>query len=84
MVRFLPLLLTLPLAARPGSQSPRSRPRRRAHGRRGHGWHYQWVPMQFIGAAEAMPGDKYDFAPTQGEFKEGEDFRPAGEARVIF
>ena len=30
---------------------------------------YQWVPAQFIGAAEAMPEDKYDFAPTQGEFK---------------
>ncbi len=30
---------------------------------------YQWVPMQFIGVAEAMPADKYDFAPSQGEFK---------------
>ncbi len=30
---------------------------------------YQWVPMQFIGAAEAMPADKFDWAPTQGEFK---------------
>jgi uncharacterized damage-inducible protein DinB len=30
---------------------------------------YQWVPMQFIGAAEAMPEDKFDWAPTQGEFK---------------
>lgn len=30
---------------------------------------YQWVPSQFISAAEAMPEDKYDWAPTQGEFK---------------
>jgi uncharacterized damage-inducible protein DinB len=30
---------------------------------------YQWVPMQFIGAAEAMPADKFDWAPTQGEYK---------------
>jgi uncharacterized damage-inducible protein DinB len=30
---------------------------------------YQWVPGQFIGAAEAMPEEKYDWAPTQGEFK---------------
>ncbi len=30
---------------------------------------YQWVPAQFIGAAEAMPEDKFDWAPTQGEFK---------------
>jgi hypothetical protein len=30
---------------------------------------YQWVPMQIIGAAEAMPEDKFDWAPTQGEFK---------------
>jgi uncharacterized damage-inducible protein DinB len=30
---------------------------------------YQWVPGQFISAAEAMPDDKYDWAPTSGEFK---------------
>jgi uncharacterized damage-inducible protein DinB len=30
---------------------------------------YQWVPAQVIGAAEAMPEDKYNWAPTQGEFK---------------
>ncbi len=30
---------------------------------------YQWVPAQFIGAAEAMPEDKFDWAPTTGEFK---------------
>jgi hypothetical protein len=27
------------------------------------------IETQFIPAAEAMPGDKYDFAPTNGEFK---------------
>jgi hypothetical protein len=30
---------------------------------------YQLVTDQFTGAAEAMPEDKYDWAPTQGEFK---------------
>jgi uncharacterized damage-inducible protein DinB len=30
---------------------------------------YQWVSAQFMGAAEAMPEDKFDWAPTQGEFK---------------
>jgi len=27
------------------------------------------VEGEFVSAAEAMPDDKYDFAPTQGEFK---------------
>ena len=35
---------------------------------------YQWVPGQFISAAEAMPEDKFDWAPTQGEFKEARTF----------
>ncbi len=35
---------------------------------------FQWVPAQFISAAEAMPEDKYDWAPTQGEFKEARTF----------
>lgn len=35
---------------------------------------YQWVPGQFISAAEAMPEDKFDWAPTQGEFKEVRTF----------
>lgn len=30
---------------------------------------FAWVPGQFIPAAEAMPEDKYDWAPTAGEFK---------------
>ncbi|MBL0210552.1 MAG: DinB family protein [Holophagaceae bacterium] len=30
---------------------------------------FQWVPGQFLAAADAMPEDKYDWAPTQGEFK---------------
>ncbi len=27
------------------------------------------LQMEVVGAAEAMPADKYDFAPTQGDFK---------------
>src|SRR5438874_8054093 len=27
------------------------------------------VEKEFVGAADAMPEDKYDFAPTNGEFK---------------
>jgi hypothetical protein len=27
------------------------------------------IEQEFVSAAEAMPEDKYDFAPTQGEFK---------------
>ena len=30
---------------------------------------YQWVSGQFMGAAEAMPAEKYHWAPTHGEFK---------------
>ena len=30
---------------------------------------YQRVSSQFIGAAEAMPEAKYDWAPTQGDYK---------------
>ena len=30
---------------------------------------YAWVEAQFVPAAEAMPEEKYDFAPTEGEFK---------------
>lgn len=30
---------------------------------------YAWVEGQFVPAAEAMPEDKFDFAPTGGEFK---------------
>ena len=30
---------------------------------------FQWVSGQFIPAADAMPEDKYDWAPTTGEFK---------------
>lgn len=35
---------------------------------------FQWVPAQFISAADAMPENKYDWAPTQGEFKEARTF----------
>jgi hypothetical protein len=30
---------------------------------------YQWAVGPFIDAAEAMPEDKFDWAPSQGEFK---------------
>src|ERR1035438_2268979 len=64
---FLSLLLALPLAAQvPASAAtPAAEP---TVGAAMDGT-YQWVPMQFIGAAEAMPADKFDWAPTQGEFK---------------
>jgi hypothetical protein len=31
--------------------------------------HWKFVAAEFISAADAMPEDKYDFAPTNGEFK---------------
>src|SRR5438270_428472 len=31
--------------------------------------HLNAVERQFVSAADAMPEDKYDFAPTNGEFK---------------
>ena len=31
--------------------------------------HWKFVATSFISAADAMPEDKYDFAPTNGEFK---------------
>lgn len=31
--------------------------------------HWKFVAGEFIAAADAMPEDKYDFAPTNGEFK---------------
>jgi uncharacterized damage-inducible protein DinB len=63
----LALLLTLPLAA----QAPASKPAPVADPTVGVAMDgtYQWVVGQFMGAAEAMPDDKFDFAPTQGEFK---------------
>jgi uncharacterized damage-inducible protein DinB len=60
---ILSLLLTLPLAAQ--APAPMAEP---TVGAAMDGT-YQFVPMQFIGAAEAMPEGKFDWAPTQGEFK---------------
>jgi uncharacterized damage-inducible protein DinB len=63
---FLSLLLALPLAAQaPAPAAPVAEPTVGA----AMDATYQWVPMQFIGAAEAMPADKFDWAPTQGEYK---------------
>jgi hypothetical protein len=67
---FLSLLLALPLAAQaPAPKAPV--PVAAAEPTVGAAMDgtYQWVPAQFISAAEAMPEDKYDWVPTQGEFK---------------
>jgi uncharacterized damage-inducible protein DinB len=43
---------------------------------------------EFVSAAEAMPEDKYDFAPTQGDFKGvrtfGEQVKHVAEANAYF
>lgn len=36
--------------------------------------HMQWMEQSFIPAAEAMPGDKFFWAPTSGEFKQVRTF----------
>jgi uncharacterized damage-inducible protein DinB len=64
---FLSLLLALPLTAQ--TQAPVAAPAAEPTVGAAMDGTYQWVPMQFIGAAEAMPEDKFDWAPTQGEFK---------------
>lgn len=66
--KLFALLLALPLAAQapaPKVPAPASEP---TVGLAMDGT-YQWVPAQFIGAGEAMPEDKFDWAPSQGEFK---------------
>jgi hypothetical protein len=65
---ILSLLIALPLAAQapaPKAPVPAAEP---AVGVAMDGA-YQAVVGQFAGAAEAMPEDKYHWAPTQGEFK---------------
>jgi hypothetical protein len=46
------------------------------------------VETEFVSAADAMPGDKYDFAPTQGEFKGvrtfGEQIKHVTEANLYY
>ena len=64
---FLSLLLALPLTAQ--APAPTAAPAPEPTVGVAMDSTYQWVPMQFIGAAEAMPADKFDWAPTQGEFK---------------
>ena len=66
----LALLLALPLAAQAPAPKPVA-PAPAAELTVGAAMDatYQWVPMQFIGAAEAMPEDKFDWAPTLGEYK---------------
>ncbi len=68
----LALLLALPLAAQsPAAKTPAPAPAPAAEPTVGVAMDgtYQWVVGQFMSAAEAMPDDKFDFAPTQGEFK---------------
>ncbi len=70
--KLVALLLALPLAAQaPAPKAPAAPPAPAAEPTVGAAMDgtYQWVPMQFIGAAEAMPEDKFDWAPSQGEFK---------------
>lgn len=35
---------------------------------------WSWIERDFISAADAMPEEKYSFAPTQGEFKGARSF----------
>jgi uncharacterized damage-inducible protein DinB len=46
------------------------------------------MEQEFVSAAEAMPENKYDFAPTQGEFKGvrtfGEQVKHVAEANTYF
>lgn len=66
--KVLSLLLALPLAAQ-APKAPAPAPAAEPSVGAAMDGTYQWVPMQFIGAAEAMPEDKFDWAPSQGEFK---------------
>ena len=66
---ILALLLALPLTAQ--APAPKAAPAPAAEPTVGAAMDgtYQWVPAQFIGAAEAMPEDKFNWTPSQGEFK---------------
>jgi uncharacterized damage-inducible protein DinB len=79
-IATLSLLLALPLAAQapaPKAATPLTEPTVGA----AMDFTYLWVPPQVISAAEAMPADKFDWAPTQGEFKGVKTF--AQEVRHI-
>ncbi|MFN7957114.1 MAG: DinB family protein [Holophagaceae bacterium] len=68
--KLFALLLALPLAAQ-APTAPAPAPASAAEPTVGAAMDatYQFVPAQFIGAAEAMPDEKFNWAPTQGEFK---------------
>lgn len=78
-MRTMPLMLALALAAPLAAQEMAAKPAEQAAAKPapkteatvGTAFNstYQWVAGQFMGAADAMPEDKFDFAPTQGEFK---------------
>jgi len=65
----LALLLALPLAAQAPAPKPAPAPAAEPTVGVAMDGTYQWVVGQFMGAAEAMPEEKFDWAPTQGEFK---------------
>jgi len=72
------LLFTCALAARPsltlGQDTGTSKPAKPAVGTpvapaEAYGKLLSLMEKEFVSAAEAMPDDKFDFAPTAGEFK---------------
>jgi uncharacterized damage-inducible protein DinB len=65
---ILSALLALPLSAQSATPKPPAPVAEPTVGLAMDGT-YQWVSGQFMGAADAMPEDKYDWAPTQGDFK---------------
>lgn len=76
-MRPMPLMLALalaaPLAAQEMAAQPaaKAKPAAKAEATVGTAFNgtYQWVVGQFMGAAEAMPEDKFGYAPKDGEFK---------------
>jgi len=68
--KLFALLLALPLVAQaPAPKAPAPAPAAEPAVGAAMDGTYQFVPAQFIGAAEAMPEDKFNWAPSQGEFK---------------
>ena len=68
--KLFALLMALPLAAQaPAPKAAAAKPAAEPSVGMAMDGTFQWVPAQVIGAAEAMPEDKYDWAPSQGEFK---------------
>lgn len=70
-MRPMPFLLALALAAPLAAQEMAAKPAAKAETTVGQGIDstYMWVEGEFMGAADAMPEDKFGFAPKEGEFK---------------